>query len=73
MTVSVLVVDDSGFFRRRLSEMINSLSGFKVAFKDRNVYLDYTGEAIAEALGAFLRPELAKTVSAIAREQQTNV
>lgn len=46
------------------------LSGFKVEFKDKNVYLDYTGEAIANALGAFLRPELAKTVSAIAREQQ---
>jgi len=48
------------------------LSGFKVGFKDKNVYLDYTGEAVAEALSAFLRPELAKTVSAIARDQQTN-
>ena len=48
------------------------LSGFKVAFKDRNVYLDYTGEAIAEALSAFLRPELAKTVSAIAQEQRAS-
>jgi V/A-type H+-transporting ATPase subunit E len=46
------------------------LSGFKVAFKDENVYLDYTSEAVAGALSAFLRPELAKTVSAIAREQQ---
>ncbi len=46
------------------------LSGFKVTFKDQNVYLDYTSEAIAGALSAFLRPELAKTVSAIAREQQ---
>jgi len=45
------------------------LSGFKIAFKDKNVYLDYTGEALAEALAAFLRPELAKTVSAVAREQ----
>ena len=45
------------------------LSGFKVGFKDENVYLDYTGEAVAEALSAFLRPELAKTVSAIAQEQ----
>ncbi len=45
------------------------LSGFKVGFKQDNVYLDYTGEAVAEALGAFLRPELAKTVSAIAQEQ----
>jgi hypothetical protein len=45
------------------------LSGFTVGFKDRNVYLDYTGEAIAGALAAFLRPELAKTVSAVAAEQ----
>lgn len=45
------------------------LSGFKVGFKDKNVYLDYTGEAVAKALSAFLRPELAKTVSNIAREQ----
>ncbi len=48
------------------------LSGFKVGFKDENVYLDYTGEAIAEALSAFLRPELAKTVSAIAQDQLSN-
>jgi len=47
------------------------LSGFKVSFRDGNVYLDYTGEAIAEALSAFLRPELAKTVSAIAQELRT--
>jgi len=45
------------------------LSGFRVGFKDQSVYLDYTGEAVAEALSAFLRPELAKTVSAIAQEQ----
>ena len=44
------------------------LSGFRVGFKQDNVYLDYTGEAVAEALSAFLRPELAKTVSAIAQE-----
>ncbi|MBN2162317.1 MAG: hypothetical protein JXR25_05290 [Pontiellaceae bacterium] len=48
------------------------LSGFKLAFTEKNVYLDYTGDAIAEALGAFLRPELAKTVSDIARSQQNN-
>lgn len=45
------------------------LSGFKVSFKDKNVYLDFSGEAVANALGSFLRPELAKTVSGIAREQ----
>jgi V/A-type H+-transporting ATPase subunit E len=44
------------------------LSGFRVGFKDKSVYLDYTGEAIAGALAAFLRPELAKTVSAVAAE-----
>jgi len=45
------------------------LNGFKVGFKDRNVYLDYSGEAVAQALAAFLRPELAKTISGIARDQ----
>lgn len=48
------------------------LTGFKVGFKDKNVYLDVTGEAVATALAAFLRPELAKTVSAVAREQLSN-
>jgi len=45
------------------------LSGFRVGFKGKSVYLDYTGEAVSQALAAFLRPELAKTVSSIAREQ----
>lgn len=31
MTVSVLIVDDSGFFRRRLSEMIDACPGLAVA------------------------------------------
>lgn len=31
MTVSVLIVDDSGFFRRRLGEMISSSDGLEVA------------------------------------------
>jgi len=48
------------------------LSGFKVGFKGQNVYLDYTSDAVANALAAFLRPELAKTVSGVAREQLTN-
>ncbi|VGO13779.1 hypothetical protein PDESU_02336 [Pontiella desulfatans] len=45
------------------------LSGFKVVFEGQNASLDYTGEAVAAALAAFLRPELAKTVSGVAREQ----
>lgn len=55
-----------------LSSDSEILSGFKVGFKGQNVYLDYTSEAVAEALAAFLRPELAKTVSSVAREQLTN-
>jgi V/A-type H+-transporting ATPase subunit E len=48
------------------------LNGFKVVFDGKNVSLDYTGADIAEALSAYLRPELAKTVSGIAREQISN-
>lgn len=45
------------------------LSGFKLGFKGESVYLDFTGEAIAGALSAFLRPELAEIVTNAAREQ----
>ncbi|MEE9369656.1 MAG: hypothetical protein V3V05_12465 [Pontiella sp.] len=55
-----------------LSADAEILNGFKVGFKGQNVYLDYTSEAIADALAAFLRPELAKTVSHVARGQLTN-
>lgn len=55
-----------------LSSSSEILSGFKITFEGENVSLDYSGEAIAEALAAFLRPELAKTVSGIAREQISN-
>jgi V/A-type H+-transporting ATPase subunit E len=55
-----------------LSSSSEILSGFKITFEGNNASLDYTGEAIAEALAAFLRPELAKTVSGIAREQVSN-
>ena len=51
-----------------LSSHSEILSGFTLGFKDKNVYLDYTGEAVADALGAFLRPELAKLVSDAVRE-----
>ena len=51
-----------------LSSHSEILSGFTLGFKDKNVYLDYAGDAIADALGAFLRPELAKLVSDAVRE-----
>jgi len=44
------------------------LKGFKVSFADDHVYLDFTQEAIAEALTAFLRPKLAEIVSRVAKK-----
>lgn len=44
------------------------LKGFKVSFADDHVYLDFTHDAIADALTAFLRPKLAEIVSRVAKE-----
>ncbi|MBC8207388.1 MAG: ATPase [Kiritimatiellales bacterium] len=44
------------------------LKGFKVSFADDHVYLDFTQEAIAEALSAFLRPKLADIVGRVAKK-----
>lgn len=42
------------------------LKGFQVSFKDGKVYHDFTQEAIAEALSAFLRPHLAEIIHRVA-------
>lgn len=39
------------------------IRGFKVLFKDRNMSLDFTGEAIAQSLSVFLRPQLAEILT----------
>ncbi len=44
------------------------LKGFKVSFADDHAYLDFTQEAIAEALTAFLRPKLAEIVGRVAKQ-----
>ncbi len=44
------------------------LKGFRVSFADDHVYLDFTRDAIAGALTAFLRPKLAAIVSRVAKE-----
>jgi V/A-type H+-transporting ATPase subunit E len=44
------------------------LKGFKVSFADDHVYLDFTQEAISDALTVFLRPKLAEIVSRVAKE-----
>jgi len=43
------------------------LKGFKVSFAEDHVYLDFTEEAIADALTAFLRPKLAEIVGRVAK------
>ncbi|MBN1269187.1 MAG: hypothetical protein JXB04_06330 [Kiritimatiellae bacterium] len=43
--------------------------GFKVSMVDDHMYHDFTGEAIAEALTNFLRPDLAEIVHRVAREK----
>ena len=46
------------------------LKGFKVSFADDHVYLDFTKEAIAEALTTFLRPKLAEIVGRVAKGEK---
>ena len=46
-----------------LSVDSNILSGFKIQFKENQVFLDYTNESLTRSLSEFLRPELAKIVS----------
>ncbi len=48
------------------------LQGFQVSFKDGQVYHDFTREAVAEALSAFLRPHLAEIVHRVARESASS-
>lgn len=43
------------------------LKGFKVSLRGDNVYLDFTAEAVAEALSEFLRPHLAEIVTHAAK------
>jgi len=44
------------------------IKGFTVALKNEDVYTDFTGEAIAEALMKFLRPQLAEIVQEAAKQ-----
>ncbi len=47
------------------------LKGFKVSMRQNQVYLDFTDEAIAEAICEFLRPRLAKIVRRAADMEKT--
>jgi V/A-type H+-transporting ATPase subunit E len=58
--------------RRGLAIHIDNeiVKGFKVSFVEDHVYHDFTREAVAEALAAYLRPHLAEIVTRAAREKQ---
>ena len=45
------------------------IKGFTVGLKGQDVYIDFTSEAIAEALMKFLRPQLADIVNEAANQK----
>jgi V/A-type H+-transporting ATPase subunit E len=65
------------YFRERYTEALGRgvelraspdvLRGFRIAFRDRAVYLDFTSEAVADSLAQLLRPRLAEIVRCAAR------
>jgi vacuolar-type H+-ATPase subunit E/Vma4 len=46
----------------------NITKGFKVSFRENHVFLDFTAEAVAEALNQLLRPELGRIVKRVVDE-----
>jgi V/A-type H+-transporting ATPase subunit E len=46
----------------------NIEKGFKVSFQEDHVYLDFTAEAVAEALNELLRPHLGEIVKRVASD-----
>jgi len=48
------------------------LRGFQISFRDSHISLDFSAEAISEALSEILQPHLAEIVTRVAGEQQTN-
>jgi V/A-type H+-transporting ATPase subunit E len=68
------------FFNAKLAEAVKNggveiktdneiIKGFTVSLKGQDVYIDFTREAIAEALMKFLRPQLADIVSKAANQK----
>ncbi|HAS81238.1 MAG TPA: hypothetical protein DCS43_00800 [Verrucomicrobia bacterium] len=47
------------------------LSGFRVSLTDRGIQHDFTGEALTEAIGRLLRPQLADIVNRAAHKEKT--
>ncbi len=47
------------------------LSGFRVSLTDRGIQHDFTGEALTEAIGRLLRPQLAEIVKRASHKEKT--
>ena len=70
----------SAFFMRDLAEAMRKgltigsrrglVSGFRVVVKDSGIEHDFTGEALASALGKLLRPQLAALVQEAIRQKE---
>ncbi len=45
--------------------------GFRISFRDEQLYHDFTGEALAEELAGFLRPELREIVKQAVEKQES--
>lgn len=67
------------FFKQRFAESLSAgmeitvdprtAKGFKIRLRDKKIEHDFSREAIADAVAAFLRPALAETVYKISRGQ----
>ena len=48
------------------------LKGFQISFHDSHISLDFTADAVSEALSSLLQPHLAEIVTRVAGEQHIN-
>ena len=48
------------------------LKGFQISFRDSHISLDFTADAVSEALSSLLQPHLAQIVTRVAGEQHIN-
>ncbi|MGM0646553.1 MAG: V-type ATP synthase subunit E family protein, partial [Thermodesulfobacteriota bacterium] len=70
------------FFAQRYKERMHQgielkddqeiLKGFQISFYDSHISLDFTADAVSEALSSLLQPHLAEIVTRVAGEQHIN-
>ena len=72
----------TAFFDEKLREMLDKgldiqvnpriQKGYRLSIRDKNLYHDFTQQAIADEMGAFLQPELQKIVQTVIADQKGN-